>query len=139
MSSNAILLSHDATVHVMYIDILKQNLRSSAIKMDMGNQFIFQQDNPPKHTARKAKEWLLYNTQSSCTPQPYPRNRNPIENLRIYLDVQIRKRKIKSNSELKAAILEEWEQIPPQTTEKFVKSITNRIKIVINAEGYPTK
>ena len=111
MSSNAILLSHDATVHVMYIDILKQNLRSSAIKMDMGNQFIFQQDNPPKHTARKAKEWLLYNTQSSCTPQPYPRNRNPIENLRIYLDVQIRKRKIKSKSQLKAALLEEWEKI----------------------------
>ena len=28
--------------HVMHIDILKQNLRSSAIKMAMGNQFIFQ-------------------------------------------------------------------------------------------------
>ena len=36
--------------HLMYIDILKQNLRSSAIKMGMGNQFIFQQDNVPKHT-----------------------------------------------------------------------------------------
>jgi hypothetical protein len=36
--------------HVMYIDILKQNLRSSAIKMYLGNQFIFQQDNVPKHT-----------------------------------------------------------------------------------------
>ena len=37
--------------HVMYIDILKQNLRSSAIKLDMGNRFIFQQDNVSKHTA----------------------------------------------------------------------------------------
>jgi hypothetical protein len=45
--------------HVMYIDILKQNIRSSAVKMGMENRFIFQQDNVPKHTVRKAKEWLL--------------------------------------------------------------------------------
>ena len=48
--------------HVMYIHILKQNLRSTAIKKGMGNQFIFQQDNVLKHTARKVKELLLYNT-----------------------------------------------------------------------------
>ena len=65
--------------HVMYIDILKQNLRSSAIKMDIGNPFIFQQDNAPKHTARKAKE---------CAPKqlhspPQSPNMNPNENFGV--------------------------------------------------------
>jgi len=93
--------------HVMYIDILKQNLRSSSIKMGMGNQFIFQQDNDPKHRARKAKEWLLYNTPKHLHSSPQSPDMNPIENLWSYLDVQIRNRQIKSKSQLKAALLEE--------------------------------
>ena len=82
--------------HVMYIDILKQNLRSSAIKMDTGNQFIFQQDNVPKHTARKAKEWLLYNTPKQLHSPPQSPDINPIENLWFYLDIQLRKRQKKN-------------------------------------------
>ena len=73
--------------HVMYIDILKQNLRSSAIIMGMGNQFIFQQDR-----ARKAKEWLLYNMPKQLHSPSQSPDMNPIKNLWSYLDVQIRKR-----------------------------------------------
>ena len=59
---------------------------------------------------------------------------NPIEDLWSYSEIQIRKRQIKSKSQLKAALLEEWEKIS-QTTEKFVKSMTNRIQSVIDAKG----
>ena len=44
------------TSHVMYIAILNQNLKSCAIKKDMGYPLTFLQDNIPKHTAQKAKE-----------------------------------------------------------------------------------
>ena len=121
----------------MYIEIIKQNLRSSDIKMGMGNQFIFQQDNDPKHTARKVKEWLLYNTPRQLHSSPQSPDMNPIENLWSYLDVQIRKRQIKSKSQLKAALIEEWEKISPQTTRKLVKSMTNCIQSVIDAKGLP--
>ena len=127
------------TSHVMYIDILKQNLRSSSFKMDMGNQIIFQQDNVPKHTARKAKEWLLYNTSKQLHSTLQSPDMNPIENLWIYFDVQIRKRQIKSKAQLKAALLEEWEKVSPQTTEKLVNSMTNRVQSVIGTKGYLIK
>ena len=125
--------------HVMYIDILKQHLRSSAIIMDMANQFIFQQDNDPKHRARKAKEWLLHNTPKQLHSQPQSPGMNPIENLWSYLDVQIRKRQIKSKSQLKAALLKEWEKISPQTTEKLAKLMKNCMQSVIAAKGYLIK
>ena len=67
--------------HVMYIDILKQNVRSSAIIMGMVNQFIFQQDNVPKHTVQKAKEWLVYNTPKQLHSPTQSPVMNPIENL----------------------------------------------------------
>ena len=39
----------------LYNNILKQNLKSSAKKLRLGNSFLFQQENDPKHTARKTK------------------------------------------------------------------------------------
>jgi Transposase and inactivated derivatives len=102
--------------HIMYIDILKENLRSSAIKIGMGNQFIFQQDNVPKQTARKVKEWLLYNMPNQLHSPSQSPDMNPIENLWSHLKIQIRKRQIKSTSQLKAAFLEEWKNISLQTT-----------------------
>lgn len=49
----------------VYIDILKQNLRPSAIKLGLGSNFVFQQDNDPKHRARRVEEWLLYKLHAS--------------------------------------------------------------------------
>ena len=119
----------------MCIDILKQNLRYCAIKIGMVNQFIFQQDNVSKHTERKAKEWLLYNTQKQLHSSPQSPDMHPFENIWSYLDVQIRKRQIESKSQLEGALFEEWEKISTQTTEKLVKSMTNRMQNVTDANG----
>jgi hypothetical protein len=40
-----------------YVDILSRNLNSSARKMNL-NEFIFQQDNDPKHTSKLAREYF---------------------------------------------------------------------------------
>lgn len=45
----------------VYLNILKDFLHDSAQKLNLDPSFIFQQDNDPKHTAKKGKEWLLYN------------------------------------------------------------------------------
>lgn len=39
-----------------YINILRDNLLESATKMGISKTFRFQQDNDPKHTARKTKD-----------------------------------------------------------------------------------
>ncbi len=44
-----------------YINILKQNLLSSADKLGIHFTLKFYQDNDPKHKAYKTREWLLYN------------------------------------------------------------------------------
>ena len=46
----------------VYIDILKNNLQSSVEKMNLTEDYIFQQDNDPKHAAINTRLWLLYNT-----------------------------------------------------------------------------
>ena len=48
--------------HKMYINILKTHLRSSAEKMGIENNFVFMQDNDPKHTTYDTRMWIACNT-----------------------------------------------------------------------------
>uniref|UniRef100_A0A8B9GZR3 Transposase Tc1-like domain-containing protein n=1 Tax=Astyanax mexicanus TaxID=7994 RepID=A0A8B9GZR3_ASTMX len=41
-----------------YLESLAKNFRSSIKDLKMGRHFIFQQDNYPKHTAKKTKAWF---------------------------------------------------------------------------------
>ncbi|GFY09625.1 transposable element Tcb1 transposase [Trichonephila clavipes] len=46
--------------HKLYIDILNNNLKESVKKLGLDGNFIFQQGNDPKHTARNVKMWCLF-------------------------------------------------------------------------------
>ena len=124
---------------LMYIGILRNNLLESATKLGIKETFRFQQDNDPKHTAHRTREWLLYNVPKQLPTPPQSPDVNPIENLWHILDLEIRKRKIKNKNDLKKALLEEWSKIPLETTKKLVESMPNRLQAIINAEGMHTK
>ena len=65
----------------VYLNILKTNIKESAQKMGLENDFYFQQDNDPKHTAWVVRMWLLYNAPKMLvTPSQSP-DINPIEHL----------------------------------------------------------
>uniref|UniRef100_A0A8C4RQN3 Uncharacterized protein n=1 Tax=Erpetoichthys calabaricus TaxID=27687 RepID=A0A8C4RQN3_ERPCA len=50
----------------MHRHILDENLlQSSAKDLRLGRRFTFQQDNDPKHTAKRTKEWLHNNSDCS--------------------------------------------------------------------------
>ncbi|VVC29076.1 Ribonuclease H-like domain,Transposase IS30-like HTH domain [Cinara cedri] len=77
------------------------NFAASAETMGIKDDFIFTQDNDPKHTEKKVNAWLSNNvTEYLVTPPQYP-DINPIENLWDYLDRKIRDHNISSKETLK--------------------------------------
>lgn len=74
-----------------YAEILQDNLFQSASKLGIRDDFLFQQDNDPKHTARVTKEFLLYKVPRRLNTPPQSPDLNPIENLWYFLDQEVRK------------------------------------------------
>lgn len=122
-----------------YLDILKTNLPRSVDKLSLGCDWRFYQDNDPKHKAYKVRSWLLYNCPHVMETPPQSPDINPIENLWNYLDTKVREHQVSSKTQLKTALLEEWEKIPPSFCEKLVNSMPNRLKMVIKNKGLHTK
>lgn len=44
----------------VYIDIINENLKESLLKLGLEDNFIFQQDNDPKHTAKKSQAFFHF-------------------------------------------------------------------------------
>lgn len=123
----------------IYLDVLKTNLRQSVTSMGIGNDFIFQQDNDPKHTSMIVKEWLLYNVPKQLHSPPQSPDLNPIEHLWEELERRIRKHSITNKQMLKTKLQEEWNLIGSETTKKLVDSMPRRLAAVIKANGNSTK
>ncbi|GFX23628.1 transposable element Tc1 transposase [Trichonephila clavipes] len=122
-----------------YLNILQNNLKESADKLGLGSNFIFQQDNDPKHTVFVAREWLLYHCRNQHNTPPQSPDLNVIENLWSHLESAVQKHQITSKEQLKSVLQEEWLNISPETTRHFVESMPRRLEAVISAKGYATK
>ena len=76
-----------------YLQILQDNLKSSARRLGLGRSWVFQQDNDPKHTSKVVMEWL---NQAGMKVLEWPSRSpdlNPIENMWTMLKKQVRVRK----------------------------------------------
>lgn len=127
----------------MYLNILQDNLQASVDLLGLPPNWIFQQDNDPKHTARLIKEWLLYRVPKQLNSPPQSPDLNPIEHLWEELDRRIRlphiRCKITNKETLKTELLAAWNAIPPTITRNLVQSMQKRLQAVITTNGGPTK
>lgn len=122
-----------------YVAILKSNLKASTRKLRMGSQFIFQQDNDPKHTSILAQKYLQENSIEMLQWPSQSPDLNPIEHLWSILENKIGARSCKTKEELIIKIRESWMSITQNETKKLVESMPNRLLEVIKAKGGPTR
>jgi transposase len=98
------------------------------------------QDNDPKHTSKKAKEWLrVQNVRVLSWPANSP-DLNPIENLWRYLEMKLRERKTRfsNKDDLWEILQEEWYKIDLEIIKKLYISILRRINECIGKKGSHT-
>lgn len=123
----------------VYISLLDANLKPSVLKLGMGRRYIFQQDNDPKHTSRKAKDFFKSRKVDVLEWPPQSPDLNPIEHLWDILKREVHQVHSSSISNLKARVREVWENISPEVTAKLVESIPRRLDAVLESRGGPTR
>jgi len=123
----------------VYTLILDNELRDSVKSLFKRKSFIFQQDNDPKHKAKKTIEYLADNGIKVLPWPPQSPDLNPIENLWSILDKKCRRREPKNARELFEDLQEAWNALEVELLQKLVDSMPRRLQAVIDAKGMPTK
>ncbi|GFY35833.1 transposable element Tcb1 transposase [Trichonephila clavipes] len=124
--------------HKLYIDILNNNLKGSAKKLGLDGNFIFQQDNDPKHTARNVKMWCLFHCKQQLHTPPQSPDIKVLENLWATLETAVQKHQIRNKAHLKQ-VLQEGDKISPDSTKKVVELVRRGLEDIIKAKEHATK
>lgn len=125
-----------------YISMLDQNLLPSAVDHGLdGTDFVFQQDNDPKHTSRLAKQWFSDNSIDVLRWPAQSPHLNPIEHLWNHLKCKLNAYETDPTSihQLWVRIQKEWDSITPETCYMLIASMPDRITAVLCAKGGHTR
>jgi transposase len=122
----------------VYLQILRDILEPYAEDF-LPLNWVFQQDNDPKHTARIVKQWLQDRHITILDWPAQSPDLNPIENLWHFVDKDIKMSKPSNLNELFTVIESSWRKISVDLCVKLVDSMHNRCKAVIKNFGYATK
>lgn len=122
-----------------YIRILSTNLPQSVEKMGISEQYIFQQDNDPKHTAGITKKYFERKAINVLEWPPQSADLNPTENLWTALDSKVPPSGRTNQQIFFENLLAAWNELKPDLLKNLVESMNRRLSAVIKARGGNTK
>lgn len=121
-----------------YKTILEENAVTSGLRL-IGEGFVFQQDNDPKHTSRLCQDYLKQREDEEILQimiwPPQSPDLNPIELLWEELDRRVRDQCPSSESALWNILLDCWSNIPQATIQKLIARMPRIVKKVIECKG----
>lgn len=123
----------------MYRDILENVMVPSADLLFGRENYIFQQDNDPKHMAKINKDFIFDNQIPTFNWPAQSPDLNPIENLWSILDQACKNRRPNNEEELFQVLQHAWENLSVSLLTDLVDSMPRRCAQVIAAKGGPTK
>lgn len=122
-----------------YVKILRTKMFPCADELFPDGEFIFQQDNDPKHTSNTAYDFLDSKGIDYMDWPAYSPDLNPIENLWAILKQGMRDRICRNEDELWECVQEAWYNLPVEDLRSLIDSMSRRCRAVIEKKGYPTK